>query len=226
MRILICAAAALLGANAWAQPVLDGKATATGAVGDALRQAMDSPGIQAEELRMLMRTMIDRKQPPEDKDLLAELASGAAVQVTMDGRSVRVPALAPDVLAIAKIMSAPPNLNTLWKSHGEPMLQLVEMSRWGDMAKNRVTGFMANNLFAAWTKSNVRTGYREWMAEFTVVQNAMDTIADPAVKTEAKLLLKSAMEQVFAKCQAAGKELPPLFLYDLAFTSVGAPRTQ
>lgn len=226
MRIVVCLAVALLGASAWAQGALDGKAKAGGAVGDVLRQAVASPGINAEEMRQLMRATIDRKQPAEDKDLLAELASGAAVEVMMDGPAVRVPALAPDVLAIAKIMSVPPNLNTLWKSQGEPILQLVEMSRWGDGPKNRVSGFMANQLYAAWTRSDPLRAYGPWVSEYAGVTNAIISIEDPAVKTEMKLLLKAAMEQVFARCKADMRVAPPLFLYDLPLQSVGVPRPQ
>lgn len=218
--------AGLLAAPAFAQALLDGKATAGGPVGDALRQAVASSGISQDEMRQLMAAIVVRKQPAEDKDLLAELASGVPVSVQTDGLSLRVPALAPDVLAVAKIMSVPPNLNTLWKQGGEPTLQLIEISRWGDEPKNRVIGFMANNLNGAWTRSEVRTAYREFVAEMAGARNSIEEIADPAVKTEAQLLLKSAMEQVFAKCKTDGREPPPLFLYDLAFRTVGLPRPQ
>jgi hypothetical protein len=213
----------MLAAPALAQAPLDGKAVAGGPVGDALRKAVTSPGIAAEEMRQVMRAMIARQIPADDKDLLAELAAGAAVEVMVDGPPVHVPALAPDVLAIAKIMSVPPNHNTLWKQRGEPTLQLIEMSRWGDTAKNRVTGFMANKLYAEWAKSSVNNAYSQWVQEYAGVTNAIIEIADPAVKTEAKLLLKSAMEQVFAKCKADARVTPPYFLYSLPLESVGVP---
>jgi hypothetical protein len=67
------------------------------------------------------------------------------------------------------------------------------------------------------------TAYHDWVSEYAGVSNAMDSIMDPAVKTEARLLLKSAVEQVFAKCKADKRVAPPLFLYDLPLVSVGVP---
>jgi len=134
-----------------------------------------------------------------------------------------VEALKGDVLAIAKLMSAPPNLNTLWMQAGEPTLQLVEMSRWGDPAKTRISGFMSNKLYVAWSKSTVQNTYSPFVSEFAGINNAVMAIADPAVKTEARLLLKSAVEQVFASCKKDGREPPPHFLYAFAFESVGVP---
>ena len=217
----LAAAVALL-APAWAQSALNGKSVLPGAAGEALASGFATK----EQVRAVIVAAIGDGLSPEETDFFKEVAAGVAVDAAVAGKTVRVGPLTGDALATAKLVAAPPNLNSLWKSHGEPMLQMVEMSRWGDAGKNRVTGFMANKLYAAWAKSTVVTAYREWMAEFTGVQNAMDTIVAPAVKTEAKLLLKSAMEQLFAKCKADGREPPPLFLYDLAFTSVGTPRPQ
>ena len=82
---------------------------------------------------------------------------------------------------------------------------------------------MSNKLYAAWSKSAVRTAYREFVSEISGVSNAILEIEDPAVKTEAKLLLKSAMEQLLAKCKADGRDPPPRFLYDIPLESVGVP---
>lgn len=214
----------VLAAPAMAQeaPVLDGKATLSGQAGEMVTAG---PATK-EQVRGLIVAALTDKISAEELDFFRELASGGAVDTAAGGKMVRVGPLGADALTVAKLIVAPPNLNTLYKSHGEPMLQMLEMSRWGDAAKNRVSGFMANKLYAAWMTSSVNNAYRDWVPEYLGIVNAMDTIADPAMKTEAKLLLKSAIEQVFAKCKADGREPPPLFLYDLALIPVGVPRPQ
>jgi hypothetical protein len=219
MRMVVLTAAAMLAAPAFGQAALDGKATLSGKAAEALGSGISTK----EQVRGVIIAAIGDGLSPEESDFFKEVAAGGAVDTFAAGKTVRVGPLTGDALAIAKLLIAPPNLNTLWKSHGEPILQMVEMSRWGDFGRNRVTGFMANQLYAAWARSEVRTAYRDWVSEYAGVTNAMDTIADPAVKTEAKLLLKAAVEQVFAKCKADGREPPPLFLYDLPLISVGVP---
>lgn len=217
---LVVLAAMAAPAMAQEPPTLDGKAVLSGKAGEVLAGGVATK----EQVRGLIVAAISDGMSPEDSDFFREVAAGAAVNAVVDGTTMRVAPLAGDALALAKLIAAPPNLNTLYKAHGEPMLQMIEMSRWGDLGKNRVTGFMANKLYAAWTKSDVRNAYNAWVSEFSGINNAMGQIADPAVKTEAKLLFKSAMEQVFAKCKADGREPPALFLYDIAFISVGQPQ--
>ncbi len=83
---------------------------------------------------------------------------------------------------------------------------------------------MANKLYASWIPSTINNSYSPWVQEFAGIKNALDSIKDEKVKREGKLLLKSAMEQVFAKCQEAGTPLPSAFLYNFAFSDVGDPK--
>lgn len=220
MRAWVLVSLVLFAMPAAAQPALDGKATLSGAPGDVVAKGVTTK----DQVRAVIVAAIGDRFSAEETDFFNELASGAAVNVVANGKASRVAPLTGEALALAKLVAAPPNLNTLWKARGEPMLQMIEVSRWGDTGKSRVIGFMGNNLYASWTRSDVRNAYSDWVSTFSAVNNSMSEIADPAVKTEAKLLLKAAMEQVFAKCKADGREPPALFLYDIAFLSVGQPQ--
>ncbi|MEQ1782208.1 MAG: hypothetical protein ABMA14_12660 [Hyphomonadaceae bacterium] len=217
---------ALFAAPAFAQPVLDGKATVSADVGSFVQGYLDNRGgadAGKSAFRSIMGGMIAKGITAGDQDLLAELGSGRAVAVSAETKTIQVPALTGDVLAIAQMMGAVPNLNTLWRQPGEPTLQLIEISRWGKMAKDRITGFMANKLHASWISSTVNNAYSPFVGEFAGIKNALDGVTDAAVKREGKLLLKSAMEQVFVKCKEAGSPFPTAYLYNFAFSDVGDP---
>lgn len=225
MRALVLATL-LFSAPAVAQPVLDGKAMVSADVGSFVQGYVANRGggdAGKSALRSIMGGMIAYGVTPGDQDLLAELGSGRAVEVVAETKTIRVPALTGEVLAIARLMGAVPNLNTLWRQPGEPTLQLIEISRWGQKAKDRITGFMANKLYAAWVSSTISNAYSPFVQEFSGARNALDSITDAAVKREGKLLLKSAMEQVFVKCKEAGTPPPTAYLYNFAFSDVGDP---
>ena len=177
MRIGMIALALLATVSTMAQqaPVLDGKANLTGPVADSL--AYSAPVPTKESVRSLIISYINRPastpQTPEEKDFFAELASGAAVEVTLPGKTVNLPPLSPEPLKLVKLLLAPPNLNTLWKQPGEPTLLLIEFSRWGDRGRNRVTGYMANMLYGAWSRSTVKTAYSAFVSEYAGISNAI-----------------------------------------------------
>lgn len=226
MRTLVLAALALCAAPAFAQPVLDGKATVSADVGSFVQGYLNNRGGEdagKSAFRSIMAGMIANSISAGDQDLLAELGSGRAVEVSAEAKTIQVPALTGEVLAIAKLMAAIPNLNMLWRQPGEPTLQLIEISRWGKLANGRITGFMANKLYASWVPSTINNSYSPFVQEFSGIRNALDSIADASVKREGKLLLKSAMEQVFVKCKEAGSPPPPAYLYNFAFDGVGDP---
>lgn len=220
MRAFTLAAFVLLAAPALAQPVLDGKATLSGATAEAVAKGVAT----REQMRAVIVAAISDKLQAEETDFFNELAAGSPVDVAVDGKTSRVGPVAGEALGVVKLIVAPPNLNTLWKSQGEPMRQMLEMSRWGDAGRNRITGFMGNKLYLAWTKSSVMNAYTAWVSEFAGVNNAIMAIADPAEKTEARMLLKAAIEQVLASCKTDGREPPQAFLYNFALESVGQPK--
>lgn len=135
---------AVLAAPAMAEgaPVLDGKAALSGKAGEALAGVIATK----EQVRSIIVAAISDGLSPQEADFFKEAAAGGAVDAAASGKTVRVGPLTGEALATAKLVAAPPNLNELYKTHGEPMLQMVEMSRWGDAGKNRVTGFMAQAL--------------------------------------------------------------------------------
>lgn len=210
----------MFAAPAVAQPVLDGKATLSGATAEAVANGVAT----REQMRAVIVAAISDKLQADETDFFNELAAGVAVDVVVDGKTSRVGPLTREALEVVTLIAAPPNLNTLWKAQGEPMRQMLEMSRWGSWGRDRVTGFMSNKLYVAWTKSTVPTAYTAWVQEFAGVNNAIMAIADPAEKTEARLLLKTAVEQVLASCKTDGREPPQAFLYNFAFESVGQPK--
>ncbi|RYG36383.1 MAG: hypothetical protein EON93_05145 [Burkholderiales bacterium] len=227
MRVFVIAAAVLLAAPAWAQPVVDGKASVDEHVGSTVESYLENmkyPEGGVSSFRSIISYVVSRGgMTPEERDLFVELASGSPVEVTAPGKTFRVPALTGRPLAIAKLFTAPPNLNTLWKQQYEPALTLVEMSRWGAPAKNRITDFMANKLYAAWIPSRVSNSYSEWVSEFAGANNALISIDDGRERKEMTLLLKAAMEKLFAKAKADGREPPAPFLYHFMFVEVGDP---
>lgn len=223
---------AMLAWPAWAQqaPVLDGKATLSGPVAEML--AVSAQPLSKEAVRGLITAYINgQTQTAEDKDFFSELASGLAVDVTTPAKLIRIAPLAPEPLHTVKLLTSPPNLNTLWKQPGEPARDLLEVARWGERGRGRIVQFMANTLYGAWKRSAVTNGYKAWMEEYPRAYGAFESTAYDAAKgtvdaemlKQAKLLLKDAMVQLFAKCKADGREPPPLFLYDLPLQSVGTP---
>lgn len=226
MRVWAIAAAVLFAGPVWAQAATDGKASVDDYVGSFVEgyvSNLTGPDLGASSFRSIISGVLARGMKPEEQDLFIELASGQPVVVTAPGKVITVPAVDGKVLGIARLFVAPPNLNGLWHGSGEPILQFVEMSRWGRFGKDRVIGFMTNKLFAAWTQSNRANTYTPWNAEFEPVHQAMSSIEDKKVRDEAKLLLKAAVEQVLVKAKEANIKPPQEFQYAFTFLDVGQP---
>lgn len=228
MRVWVMAAAVLLAGPAWAQPVTDGKASVDGKFGEFVQGYLDNlhmPDKGASAFRSIISYAVTVGMTPEYQDAFIEFASGKPVVVTAGPKTINVPPVTDGALATVKMFTAPPNLNTLWKTPGEPILQLVEMSRWGKPAKERVIGFMSNKLYATWVESVPGNGRSAWVQEFNGVKNAMQGIQNQSVQNEAMLLLKAAMESVFVKAKADGREPPAPYLYGGTFHNVGEPKS-
>lgn len=226
MRMFFVAAAVSLAAPAWAQPVLDGKASVDEHVGSFVESYLENlkyPEGGASSFRSIISYVLTRPVTPEERDLFVEVASGKPVVVTAPGKTFNVPAATGQPLKTARLFAAPPNLNDLWQTKGEPILNLVEMARWGRFGKDRVVTFMTNKLFGAWVQSNRANAYLPWNGEFELVHQAMSAIEDTKVRDEAKLLLKAAMEQVFVRAKAVALAPPKDFQYAFAFRDVGQP---
>ncbi len=227
MRMLMIAAVAMLAGQAWAQPVTDGKASVDADFGAFVEGYLDNlqmPDKGASAFRSIISYAVTKGMTPAYQDAFIELASGKPVVVTAGAKTINVPAVTDGALATVKLFTAPPNLNTLWQTPGEPILQLVEMSRWGKPAKERVIGFMSNKLYAAWVESRPGNGRSSWVQAFNGVKNAMQGIQDKSVQNEAMLLLKAAVESVLVKAKADGREPPAPFLYGGTFHNVGEPK--
>lgn len=227
MRMFVIAALAVLAAPAWAQPVTDGKASVDADFGSFVQGYLDNlqaPDKGASAFRSIIGYAVTKGMTADYQDAFVEFASGKPVVVTAGAKTINVPAVTDGALATVKLFTAPPNLNTLWKTPGEPILQLVEMSRWGKPAKERVIGFMSNKLYAAWVESRPGNGRSAWVQEFNGVRNAMQGIQNQSVQNEAMLLLKAAVESVLVKAKADGREPPAPFYYGGTFHNVGEPK--
>ena len=216
---------ALLAAPAMAQQSLDGKASLSGRTADILRYSAQP--LSKEAVRSLISVYINKQpgeaQTPEERDFFAELASGRAVETTIPDKVVMIAPLVGEPLHDVNLLITPPNLNTLWKQNGEPAKDMLEIARWGERGRGRVVQYIANMLYGAWSRSSVQNGYAPWMDEWLGGHNAFERVADAEDMKRARLLLKDAMVQVFAKCKADGREPPPKFLYDVQLASVGVP---
>lgn len=229
MRTWVMAAALLLAGQAWAQPVTDGKASVDEKFGSFVQGYLDNlhmPDKGASAFRSIISYAVTVGMTPEYQDAFIEFASGKPVVVTAGAKTINVPPVTDGALASVKMFIAPPNLNTLWKTPGEPILQLVEISRWGAPAKDRVIGFMSNKLYAAWAVSRPADNYSAWAQEFGGVKNAMESIESPHVHKEAMYLLKAAMEKLFVQAKADGRDPPAPYLYGATFHNVGEPKRE
>lgn len=226
MRVWIVGLALLVEpAMAQQTPVLDGKAELSGRTADILRYSAQP--LSKEAVRSLISVYINKQpgetQTPEEKDFFAELASGGAVETTLPDRIIKIAPLVGDPLHDVRLLITPPNLNSLWKQDGQPAKDLLEIARWGERGRGRVVQYMANMLYGAWSRSTVQNAYQPWMSEWLGGYNAFERVADQEELKRAKLLLKDALVEVFARCKADGREPPPKFLYDVQLASVGAP---
>lgn len=193
MRSVLLAALITLAAPAFAQTGPDGKAVATPGVSEIV-QAHGSEPLTVAKLRRLMQEMIAHQMKAEDQDLLGELAVGHAVEVTAGDKVITFPALTGDALITAGIMYQPPNLNTLWKQPGGPTYALVEISRWGDQAKNRIVTFMANKLDVAWSTSTINNDYGPFRLELRDAVVAGRGFTDGSSKDNMELLKLAIIE--------------------------------
>lgn len=209
---------AILSAGAAAQPSLDGKARFDGESWQLVEKFPEPTHVTKASLRRAASIIFARKATADDADLIYELASGKPVAVTVEGSTVELPGLQGELLWIAQLMSAVPNLKTLYKTPGEPFLAFIELSRWGEKAKDRIVTFLANELEIAWANSTMTNDYGPWRAEFGGIVVALNSVADLQVREEGKLLLKAGVEQVVARCKQKGGPPPHAYLYNFALS--------
>ena len=133
MRGWVIAAAVLMAAPAWGQAATDGKASVDETFGGFVESYVENQQLAdngASYFRMIISYAVTRGMTPEFQDAFIEFASSKPVVVTAPGKTIDVPAVTGDALAIVKMFTAPPNLNTLWKTPGEPIYrpQLIEVA--------------------------------------------------------------------------------------------------
>lgn len=220
MRIWTLAAVALLAAPAFAQEAPDGAAFTTGEVGATIEQKIRLDQLTRAGIREIVAGILADGINATERDLLVELADGKAFTLTIQSigggsnRAVTVPALSDDVVMVAKLMVAPPNLHQLWCVGGPPAEHFVELSRITPATFQRMYTFVGNQLNDAWGESSLTNAFSPYVGSLGCQWKAMETLpADVEMRTAAYTLLTTGIAYGIDKAKAAGKPPPQDFLY-------------
>lgn len=212
MRVWV-AALALLAAPAWAQ--VDGKAAAAGAAGAKIEQAVGAGGLTRSGMRELVQTMVADGVDAAERDLLTEIASGEALTLTLDGgKSIAFPKPADDVAMIARLVTATPNLNTLWCQPLPAGDQFFELARLSPAAQQRLYTYIGNVLDDAWKVSSLRSQFVEYTRQLNCGWEMIQSMPeDKEARGLAYDLLIAGVATGIDKAKTDGREPPQEFLY-------------
>ena len=212
MRIWL-AALALFAAPAWAQ--VDGKAVAAGVAGARIEAAVGAGGLSRSGMRELVQAMVADGVDAAERDLLTEIASGEALTLTLDGgRSVAFPKPADDVAMIARLVTATPNLNTLWCQPNPAGDQFFELARLSPAAQQRLYTYIGNVLDDGWKVSSLHSQFVEYTRQLNCGWLMIQTLPeDKEARGFAYDLLIAGVATGIDKAKAEGREPPQEFLY-------------
>ena len=212
MRIWL-AALVLLAAPAWAQ--VDGKAVAAGAAGAKIEAAVGAGGLSRSGMRELVQAMVADGVDAPERDLLTEVASGEALTLTLDGgRSIAFPKPADDVAMIARLVTATPNLNTLWCQPKPAGDQFYELARLSPAAQQRLYTYIGNVLDNAWKASSLLSQFAEYKRELNCGWLMIQSLPeDKEARGLAYDLLIAGVATGIEKAKGEGREPPHEFLY-------------
>jgi hypothetical protein len=129
-------------------------------------------------------------------DFLREVAAQAPFVLTIPGSpgGLSVPPVSDDAVGLARLLISPPNMHTLWHGDAEKTGQLVEISRWGPLARQRVANFFGSKLYDAWGQSNLLNAFSPFVDSLGREWNAVKTLSDPAAVRAGKELLIEGCE--------------------------------
>ncbi len=220
MRVWIGAAVALLATPAMAQDLPDGAAVATGPIGATLEQKLEAGALTRSGIRELIAQMMADGINAAERDLLREIAEGKAFTLTLEApaaagnRTIAVPAAADDVVMVARMVGAPPNMHQLWCVGGVPTEQFVELSRISPATFQRVYTFIGSQLDDAWTRSSRFNAFSPYVNALGCEWKAMETLpADPDTRGAAYDLLTTGIAFGIEKAKSEGKTPPEDFLF-------------
>ncbi|RYD96498.1 MAG: hypothetical protein EOP50_06565 [Sphingobacteriales bacterium] len=140
-------------------------------------------------------------------DFLREIAAQTPFVLTIAGspRGLSVPPASDDAAALARLLISPPNMHTLWHGDAEKTGQLVEISRWGPLARQRVANFFGSKLYDAWGQSNLLNEFSPFVDSLGREWNAVKALSDPAAVRTGKELLIEGCEIAKQKVVDDGK---------------------
>ncbi|HOZ27743.1 MAG TPA: hypothetical protein PK080_10310 [Hyphomonadaceae bacterium] len=213
MRVWVITVA-LLAAPAWAQEV-DGRAVAVGAAGARIEAAVGAGGLSRGEMRELIQAMVADGVDAAERDLLTEIASGEALTLTLDGgRSIAFPKPADDVVMLAGLVTATPNLNTLWCRPMPHSDLFFELARLSPAAQQRLYTYIGNVLDDAWKISTLRSQFVEYTRQLNCGWEMIQTLPeDKEARGLAYDLLIAGVATGIDKAKAEGREPPLESLY-------------
>lgn len=215
MRLVaVLAVCTVLSVPAFAQTA-DGKADVSGKTRDALAKVAASGGVKTRvDMRAILGAVLEDGVEPTERDLLTELASGAAFSAKMSGRDVAMAAVPQDVKWVPQTLLTPPNLHTLWCVNGQPTETFIEMSRWSPATYQRIYTFIGNQMDDAWKQSTLTNAYSPYVQALACEWNALKTLpADPETRTAAYDVLTTGVAYAIDKAKREGREAPQAFLY-------------
>jgi len=143
-------------------------------------------------------------------DFLREVAAQTPFLLTIPATpgGLSVPPASDDAAALARLLISPPNMHTLWHGDAQKTGQLVEISRWGPLARQRVANFFGSKLYDAWGQSNLLNAFSPFVDSLGREWNAVKALNDPAAVRAGKELLIDGCAIAKQKVVDDGK--PPL----------------
>ena len=217
MRIAgaFCVAIAAVSTAVAQPPETDGRAILANPAGDYFTAEGTRLPAGKEHVRAAIGTLMENgKIDPRELDFLKEIAAQAPFTLSIDGvpGGLNVPPATNEAVALAKLLINPPNMHTLWNGDTEKTEQLVELSRWGPTAQQRVANFFGSKLYDAWTQSNVLNAFAPFVDTLGRQWNAVKGLSDPAAVRAGKQLLIDGCEIAKQKAAGEGKVPPENFL--------------
>jgi hypothetical protein len=150
-----------------------------GAAGARIEAAVGAGGLSRGEMRELIQAMVADGVDAAERDLLTEIASGEALTLTLDGgRSIAFPKPADDVVMLAGLVTATPNLNTLWCRPMPHSDLFFELARLSPAAQHRLYSYIGNVLDDAWKISTLRSQFVEYTRQLNCGWEMIQTLPE------------------------------------------------
>jgi len=204
MRTTACA---IVGSMLIGSAIAQERPEISGSLGDALKALPAGVELSTEQARALnSAALADGKLDPAEKAILERIAAGAAFSATANGSPV---SLKPggDAQRIAGLLARPGDMNPMW-SDPEKFGDLVELSRWAQVSKDRATRFVGSRLLEAANQSDVFNGYSPFRTLLESKWAFVKSLPDADAREAGRQLLYDASVLVRNQIVQGGRSLP------------------